>query len=248
MALKIYPTLPGLTFPVQKTAEFNTLIASAPNRYENRQPQTVNPNWSWLLIYDFLRDFASPGFSVTELRTLLDFFLYQGGQAGEFLLLDPDDNYVGPAMNGSSPNAPLAQLAVVNDGAGNYYSPLQRTFGGLFYEDITDLNTDTGAGGSALGVWVNGVQVGSGGYSGPTFTVQGPGLAVSGASYMGLYLAWSGAPTPPVTAQFNFYFRARFESDAQDMEKFVNQFWTIGGSEARNSGQIKLVQARPNPL
>jgi hypothetical protein len=245
MTLQVYPTLPGLTYPVLKAADFDTLLQTAANKYEVALPQTVNPIWSWQLIYDFVRDFLTPGFTVTELRTLLDFFLYQQGQAGEFLFLDPDDNYVGPAMVNGSPNTPLAQLQLVTDGNGNYYSPLQRTFGGLFYEDITDLNTNTAAGGSALAAYANGVL------QTPTtnYTVGGPGLAVPGASFMGLYLQWTSQPATPITAQFNFYFRARFETDSRDMEKFVNQFWTVGGSESKNgSGYVKLMQRRPNPL
>jgi len=250
MTLKIYPSLPGLTFPVLKQAEFDTLVETAPNKYDVRLPQTVNPLWSWQLVYDLVRDFVIAGssFTVSELRTMLDYFMYHGGQAKDFLFLDPDDNYVGPAMVAGSPNAPLAQLQIVNDGAGNYFSPIQRTFGGLFYEDITDLNIDPGAGGIVPVIYANGVlQTPSGGS--PNYSIAGPGLAVPGASFGGMYLAWTAAPAGPVTAQFNFYFRVRFEMDMQDMEKFSNKFWTIGGSESqKGSGQIKLIQSRPNPL
>jgi hypothetical protein len=301
MTLLVYPTLPGLTFPVLRSAEFDTLVQPAPNKYEVRLPQTTNPVWHWELVYDFLRDFLTPGFTVTEFRTLFDFFLYQGGQAGEFLYLDPDDNYVGPAVIAGVPNT-AAELAVVTDGAGRYYSPLQRTLGGLFYEDVTDLNT----GASALAVYANGVLQASG----TSYVLGGPGLGLPGASYMGLYLYWNPLPAwqansfhnlpyqildpaghiqqvaifagptggrmpafndaggtttdgsttwqdmglnpppaAPVTAQFNFYFRVRFESDSQDMEKFSNQFWTIGGSEGKNgTGYIKLCTSRPDPL
>ena len=248
MTMKIYPTLPGLTFPVLRAAEFDTLVTAAPNKYETGLPQTINPQWSWQLVYDFLRDNPGGTFTAGELRTLIDFFLYQGGQAGRFLFLDPDDNYVGPAMVTGTPNVPLAQLQVVTDGT-NYYSPLQRTLGGLFYEDITDLNTDTGAGGSALAVYKNGTLATAGTGAGQ-YQLQGPGLAVSGSSFMGLYLNWGTTnPAAPVTAQFNFYFRVKFESDSQDMEKFSNKFWTIGGSQGqKGSGQIRLMQARPAAL
>lgn len=311
MSLKIYPTLPGLTFPVLRSGEFDTLVTSSPNKYETALPQTVNPQWSWQLVYDFLRDRPGITFGVGELRTLQDFFLYQGGQAGRFLFLDPDDNYVGPALVAGAPNAPLAQLQLVSDGVGNYYSPLQRTLGGLFYEDITDLNTDTAAGGSALAVYLNGTLA-TAGTGAAQYQLAGPGLGISGISFMGMYLKWgagapawsagdvyalnatildtsghiqnvttagtagssipsfndSGSTTPdgtgtlvwtdqgyyagpaaPVTAQFNFYFRVKFESDSQDMEKFADRFWTIGGSESqKGSGQIKLVQVRPQAL
>jgi hypothetical protein len=311
MTMKIYPSFPGLTYPVVRMGVFDTLVTAAPNKYEVGLPQTVNPQWSWQLVYDLLRDKPGITFGVGELRTLVDFFLYQNGQAGRFLYLDPDDNYVGPALISAAPNVPLAQLQLVNDGLGNYYSPLQRTLGGLFYEDITDLNTDTGAGGSALAVYLNGTLA-TAGSGANQYALLGPGLAVSGSSFMGLYLKWgpgapawaaahayalnatildaaghiqkattagtsgstiptfndAGSTTPdgagtliwtdqgyyagpaaPVTAQFNFYFRVKFESDSQDLEKFSNQFWTVGGSQSqKGSGQIKLMQARPVAL
>jgi hypothetical protein len=127
----------------------------------------------------------------------------------------------------------LAQLSLDNDGAGNYYSPIQRDFGG-FMEDVTDLN-------GSITVYANGVlQVENADY-----TVEGPGLALPGKSYAGRYLAWTSAPTQPITAAFNFYFRVRFESDEQDFEKFLNQLWTVGGHGSRGSGEIRLMTARP---
>lgn len=240
MSLLVYPTLPGLTYPVLRAINFDTLVQGSANKYEVRLPQMVNPFRQWELIYDFLRDFLYGGFTATELAMLEDFFMYQNGQAGSFLYLDPDDNYVGPAMVSGSPNVPMAQLSLVSDGAGNYYSPLQRTRSGLFYEDVTDLNT--GSTGSALAVYADGTIT-------TNYTLLGPGLALPGASYMGMYLKWAAMPTAPITAQFNFYFRVRFQSDQRDMEKFSNKFWTIGGSESRNgNGYVKLQTARPVAL
>lgn len=246
MSLPIYPTLPGLTFTVVKTPGFDTLVQSSPNKYEVRIQQTVNPIWSYVLLYDFLHDFFWGTFtSVSELRTLMGFFLQMGGQAGSFLFLDPDDNFVGPALSTKAwsahttfpltfgildsanhwqkvtaittgvtgatlptfnhaggtttdggvtwtdqgaftsagfPNAPLAQLSLVNDGTGNYYSPIQRTLDGMFYEDITDLN-------GTIAVYLNGVLQTT------QYAVAGPGLALPTSSYMGMYLAWA-APAP----------------------------------------------------
>jgi hypothetical protein len=258
MSLPVYPTLPGLTFSVLKSPEFNTEVQAAPNKYEVRVVQRTNPSWSFALVYDFLRDFAAGSFtSVSELRTLMGFFLYVRGQAGSFLFTDPDDCYVGPAMASGTPNTPLAQLSLVNDGAGNYYSPIQRTLDGNFYEDITDLN-------GSIAVYANGVLAAAGTGAGQ-YTVAGPGLALPGASYMGMYLQWGAGspPTGPITAQFHFYFRVRFSSDSQDFEKFMgvgsaaSQFvagqggglWTIGGSNAQGgSGTLRLETARPVPL
>lgn len=319
MALSVFPVLPGLTFTVVKTPSFNTLDMKSPNAYEVRISQTSNPVWTWTLIYDFMHDFPWGAFTtVSELRTMMGFFLQMSGMAGSFLFSDPDDNYVGPALISAAPNTPLAQLSIVTDGVGNWYSPIQRTLDGVFYEDITDLN-------GAITVYANGVLK-SLGTSAGNYQVGGPGLALPTSAYMGLYLRWinavtavwlashayalndeildpaghiqkvttagtsgtqapvfndSGSTTPdgagalvwtdqgytpapsaPITAQFNYYFRVHFDTDSIDFEKFVNVgtnavrfagqgggIYTIGGSEAVNgAGTLKLTSARPTPL
>ena len=382
MSLPIFPSLPGLTFTSVKTPNFSTLTEDASSGYEVRLSTYSNPIWKWQLIFDFLHDFFWGSFTtVSELRTLMGFFNAQNGSAASFLYTDPDDNYVGPALNGSSPNAPLAQLQLVSDGAGNYYSPVQRTLDGVAFEDITDLN-------GAIAVYLNGTLA-TAGTAINQYQLLGPGLAIPGYSFLGMYLKWgpgapawqtshtyalnalildgaghiqkatgaawqanfvyplnaeivdvgghiqkvttagtsgsslptfndtggttaegpntlvwtdqgsasgnagvSGStepafndaggstidgtgtlvwmdqgyysgPAAPVTAQFHFYFRVRFASDAQDFEKFLGigagagqppagqggGYWTIGGSESQNgSGTLVLRTARPTPL
>ena len=67
-------------------------------------------------------------------------------------------------VNASSINVNLqAQLPVVTDGAGHYYSPIQRNFGGFFWEDITDLD-------GSIRVYANGTMV-------TNYAIRGPGLA-----------------------------------------------------------------------
>lgn len=221
MSLKVYPTLPGLTLPVLRKMSFDTLTQSAPNKYETRLPQTVNPVWEWQLVYDFLRDFGYGSFfTVSELRTIEDFFLFQGGQAGDFLFTDPSDNSVGPAMNGSEPNTPLAQLSIVNDGLGNYYSPIQRTLGGLFYEDITDLN-------GAIVVYANGTLVTQGIEPGQC-QVLGPGLGLPGASYMGMYLQWN--PPNAWQAETNYSVGAEIMDPAGHIQQCTTHTSPTGGT------------------
>jgi hypothetical protein len=377
MSLSVFPVLPGLTFTSLKTPKFDTLVMASPNSYEVRIQQTINPVWSFTLIFDFLHDFFWGGqFSVvSELRTLMGFFNQMGGKAQSFLYMDPDDNSVGPALSqavwqanasypvgygildaanhwqkvttagisgttiptfndsggttpsgsvvftdqgayssSGFPNTYLAGLSLVTDGLGNWFSPIQRTLDGIFYEDVTDLN-------GAIAVYVNGVLQ----TLGTDYTVGGPGLATPTQSYMGLYVAWpvsglpgwvashtyatnaeildgnghiqkattggtSGttlpafsltggtvndntvvwtdqgynpSPTGPVTAQFNFYFRVRFNMDSVDFEKFLGTgsatafppagqgggVFTIGGSESQQgTGNLILCTARPTPL
>jgi hypothetical protein len=384
VSLPIFPSLPGLTFTTLKTPKFDTLIESGANGYEVRLPQYSNPVWTWQLIFDFLHDFFWGSFeTVSELRTLMGFFNDQYGSAAAFLYTDPDDNYVGPALVSGEPNIPLAQLALVSDGAGNYYSPVQRTLDGGGYEDVTDLN-------GAIAVYRDGTLA-TAGSGANQYALEGPGLAIPGYSWLGMVLKWgpgaaswagthafalnatiidpaghiqkatgrawsalavvalgyeiidpaghvqkittagtlgatiptfndsggttndgsggtmavwtdqgsaggnagtSGAaiptfndtggatsdgtgtlvwedqgyyagPAAPVTAQFHFYFRVRFDADSQDFEKFAGigssagqppdgqggGYWTIGGSESQNgAGTLVLRTARPVPL
>ena len=141
MSLPTFPSLPGLTYTSVKAPKFDTLVQAGANEYEVRLPQYTNPVWRWTLLFDFLHDYFWGSFeTVSELRTLMGFFNANYAQASPFLYVDPDDNSVGPALVGGVPNTPLAQLALVSDGVGNYYSPVQRTLDGVSYEDITDLN------------------------------------------------------------------------------------------------------------
>jgi hypothetical protein len=319
MPLPIFPTLPGLTYTMLKTSNFNTLVQGSPNSYEVRIQQTINPVWSFSLIFDFLHDFFWGGFTaVSELRTLMGFYNQMGGRAQSFLYLDSDDSNVGPALStavwtantsyllgqgildaanhwqivttaGTSgatiptfndsggntnegptlvwhdnghysasgfPNTFLAGLSIVQNSAGDFFSPIQRTLNGYFFEDVTDLN-------GSIAVYDNGVLQTVGGPGLGDYTIGGPGLATPTQSYMGLYIQWNDEPDGPVTVAFNFYFRVRFDGDAQDFEKWAGTgsaqgfppagqgggLWTIGGSESQNgSGTLKLTTARPTPL
>jgi hypothetical protein len=235
MSLAIFPSLPGLAWTVLKSSEFATLTQASQNFAETRIRQANNPRWHWEMTFDVLRDTTT----LPEYRTLQGFILALGGKFGDFLYNDPSDNSVGPALISAAPNT-AAELQVVDDGAGNYCSPVQRNFGSQFYEDITDLN-------GAIAVYDNGAlqtQVSSSPTAGE-FVLAGPGLSIPGYSFEGMYLQWGAAPTGPVTAQFNFYFRVHMEEDTQDFEQFLSTMWTIGGSESKNgSGYLKFCSSK----
>lgn len=78
---------------------------------------------------------------------------------------------------------PQALLQVVDDGAGNYYAPLQRNMGGQSgWEDITDLNP----GPSSLALYADGAELSQGDSAGD-YVVGGPGLSIPGFASSGLY-------------------------------------------------------------
>lgn len=174
MSLPIFPSVVrGFTWPAPKGSSFSTIAQSAPNNLEMTISQARNPRWTWQFIYGYLKDFdIQSGQNYTDYRIFMDFLLSLAGSGGEFLFLDPYDNNLGP-----NNTVAQAQLQLVTDGAGNWYSPIQRNFGGTYYEDITDLN-------GAIAVYANGISTSA-------YTIVGPGLAIPGNSYMGLVIKWN---------------------------------------------------------
>jgi hypothetical protein len=129
-------------------------------------------------------------------------------------------------LTGSGTGAPTANIT-----AGTvFYTPIQRQMGGQFYEDITDLD-------GPLQLYANGTATSD-------YTLVGPGLAIDGNAYAGLVAKWNNQPDTPITGAFSFFFRVRFEMDQATFEEFMNQLWTLGGSQSSKSDVIKLVTAR----
>lgn len=112
-------------------------------------------------------------------------------------------------------------------------------------------------------------QGASGGHAGvsggtiPTFNDTGGSTPDGTGTLIWIDEGYYSGPPAPVTAQFNFYFRVRFDSDSQDFEKFLGAgssagappagqgggYWTIGGENSQNgSGTLVLRTARPVPL
>ena len=149
----------------------------------------------------------------------------------------------------SIPNL-LYQLQVWSDGAGNYYSPIQRWVGGQFFEDITDLNPPhtsySGGIPSGVSIYADGVlqdssQVG----------VYGPGLSLPLYTSGGLYLRWTptsppSPPATPVTITCDYLWRVRFGASQQGWEEFMSGLYTLGGSNSsQGSSAIQLRTSRP---
>lgn len=244
MSNTVYPSyVRGLGFTVFKEAEWSTVHQAAPGGQETRIAQYQNPMWHYELIYNYLKDISNDlppgGIGYTDLASLIGFFNARQGDFDDFLFDDPDDDFVGPGvLTGGAPN-PAAQLPLVTDGT-TYYSPIQRILGGQAAEDVTDLIPSNAVG--SITVWSNGSIIPNAG----NWTIGGPGLAIAGSSYGGLYVQWDAMPTAPITAQFSYYHRLRFDGSTVDFEKFLYQVWTMGGPAMKNgTGYLKLVTSRP---
>jgi hypothetical protein len=252
MSIPVWPNqIQGLAWTVLKSMEGGkNIVQSSPAKNEVRIAQTYNPVWTFTLMYEWIMDaFQGAGNTMayapyTDIEYLMGFVMAAQGQFGDILLDDPSDDTVGPAMTAASPPEPnpQAELLLVNDGGSPpiYYSPIQRNMGGLFYEDITDLN-------GAISVYADGIEK----TEGTDYTIIGPGISIApatppGYSWMGLVIQWASEPTPPISAAFQFYFRVRLNTDTVDFEQFMQELWTIGGENARNgTGTLKLTSSRP---
>jgi hypothetical protein len=236
MSNDLYPnTIRGLRWTLVRTPEFSTIVQTSPSFHETTIIQATNPRWHWELKYNYLKDNVADlvaGLSYTDFATLRAFFLKHYGQGDNFLFNDlvTPDYSVGPALITAAPNLDAQLQVMYNTADGYYYSPLQVKRGGTYYEDIDYVN-------GAISVYENGT---SSIYAGSPL---GPGLAIPGFSFAGMYLKWSAAHTPvaPVTAQFSYYWRVRFSSDQQEFEKFMHMLWAAGD---RGGASIKFRSAR----
>lgn len=88
MSNAVFPTLPGLMFPVVRTPIFNTMKQPALSGRELRGTYQSFPLYQFGLSYEFLRDMVA----TPELDTLIGFFLARQGSFDSFWFNDVSDN------------------------------------------------------------------------------------------------------------------------------------------------------------
>jgi uncharacterized protein (TIGR02217 family) len=88
--ISAFPSLAGLSFPVKKTPNFQTISHVSVSGVSTAQSTQPFANYSYELPFEFLR---SDGFNL-ELQTLQGFYQACRGMALPFHFLDPDDNSV----------------------------------------------------------------------------------------------------------------------------------------------------------
>lgn len=91
MSNSLFPSLPGLAFPVTKTPMWKTTTQEAQSGKEVRIGKWSFPRWKYSLPFEFLRDRADPK---DELWELLGFFNQHRGSHESWLFEDPDDKSV----------------------------------------------------------------------------------------------------------------------------------------------------------
>jgi hypothetical protein len=94
VATLVFPALRGQTYPVKKTAEFNTGVRRVTSGRRTATAFRQFPIWRFEVVFDYLPDRNPGSAGYTDYRTLQSFFLQMQGQFGLFLFRDSDDNHV----------------------------------------------------------------------------------------------------------------------------------------------------------
>jgi hypothetical protein len=215
-----FPHLYGLAFDVKKTVSTGTVIQPAWSLgKETRLRRGPDPLSKFSLHYVILDD----GLARDSLNQLEAFFRARSGSYDSFLLsLDDVTN----ATHGTR----TAQ-SLTPDGSG--YTPFVRTIHGSDVETVFELAGVNGNPGSAPVVKMSGTPLTT---SPAQYTIHGPGVAGTGVTYPGMVAEITASITGPITADFTWYYRVRFDQDDTEFEMFHNLLW-----EAQ---EIKLTEIR----
>lgn len=123
MSNAVYPSLPGLDWPVGRAVLAPPVdIRTTPAQREYRTRSALLPRYQYRLGYEFMRS----GRLGAEMATLVGFYSAHGGPFDSWLFSDPDDN--------TATNAPIG----VGDGVTRVFQAL-RAFGG-FSEGVDAFN------------------------------------------------------------------------------------------------------------
>lgn len=206
----IYPSLPGLTYPVAKRPIFNVGIDSAASMREVIVGYAANPIWEWDLTYSVLDDRAFQ----TSLKTLMGLFLATAGPVQGMLFKDPDDNQVTGQFLGSTDNVTTNFTAVRTYGVAE--------LGMTGTEPVGQVDTA-----QPVNLYLDGV-------------LQDPSnydvlLTPLVANVFKFHNTPAGGHA--VTADFSYYYSVRFANagsgsqgggtDSLDFSKFMNRLWEL---------------------
>lgn len=164
MSNAVFPTLAGLTWPVQKRPVTDSVVQTMASGKELRATMQRTPILEWGLQYDLLRSQTVLGLTYTEYEQLAGFFNARGGRRDSFLFDDLSDN--------------ATTFTVFGEGDGSTTTfRLGRAVGGGVVQ-IGGVNTVTA-------VYIDGVPTGA-------YTITGNEITFSSAPAACAELAWSG--------------------------------------------------------
>jgi uncharacterized protein (TIGR02217 family) len=164
MSNAVFPTLPGLTWPVVKRPVTSSIVQTTASGKELRATTQRRPLLEWGLQYEVLRTRTVLGVGYTEYEQLAGFFNARGGRRDSFLFNDLADNATTFSVFGEG------------DGVTTTFR-LGRAIGGGVVQ-IGGVNTVTA-------VYIDGVATGA-------YTITGNEITFSSPPPACAELAWSG--------------------------------------------------------
>lgn len=197
MTLPVFPSLPGITWPVTRRGPiFDTVkeqtISGRSSRFANR----TQPKWQWEIPFDILfqgKPGVAPSGSNADMATLAGFFAQLYGGALPFLFTDPDDC-----------TATNQQFGTGNGTAVSFQ--LIRTMGG-FSEKVLAVN-------GAISVWVGALLM----TAGVDYNVSSSGVVTfAAAPANGAALTWTGS----------FYWLCEMDDDQIEFEKMMQGRYSV---------------------
>lgn len=166
MAVPLFPTLPGIGWPVTRTQIWKTTISEAINGKETRVLLAPVPRYQYTLTFPLLRDKAT----AQEVQTLMGFFNSVSGSGQPFYYNDPND--FSTAQTGGP------QTFGIGNGTGTAFS-LIRSYGGY----VEPIQSPVG-----INIYINGVY-----QQDTTYSLAGPGVIVFlSPPASGTFLTWIG--------------------------------------------------------
>jgi uncharacterized protein (TIGR02217 family) len=199
MSTSVFPSFPGLEWPVDRAPSFATTIVTNYSGKEIRVGRQSTPRRTWTSSYSVLRQGAFQGANYTEQAQFEGFFNNRTGMLDSFLYSDPNDNAV------------VNQTIGVGDGSTIQFQ-LIRAYGGAVEPILAPQNvTSLTVGGGAK---VNGTDFGVGAWE-------------NGVTPPGTINFFTGAPGvgQPIVATFSYYFPVRFTDDAMTFSNFMQSLF-----------------------
>lgn len=198
----LYP-INGLGWSMDEDPEFNTLDQKTAGGREIMESLYQNPLHAWKLKFNFLENdkaYSYPGNPDTDFRTLYSFFCAMNGRFGEFLFQPRETAVTGQVL--AQPDA-------------NGYIELVYGLGPFFAESVQELD------GATPTIFKNGSDITS------TCTFYS---AASIPPYSGIVFTTTTPlnSAPVITANFDFFYRAHFDSDRYSFEEFMYKLQRTG--------------------
>lgn len=207
----IFPTLPGITWPVQKELLFENEHQQMMSGKTFEVMKWTDPIWEFTLKIEFLRS----GSAYLEQQMLLGLFQQSLGRYGTFLFDDKDDDvatnvvFANAVVYVGSSNQTVFQL-VRNfyDNSGNVLASAPVYFPKSGTVTIRTGTNPDGSGGTPTSAFVVGTQ-------GKVIFNTSP--VISAPPGTNNFLSWSGG----------FYYLCRFSDDMNDFEGLWHQFFQM---------------------